>query len=153
MGLQRVGHHWATKLNWAIKLLNLHEDEEDRWLYWSLKVKKWKSLSCVWLFVTPWTIQFMEISRPKYWSGYLSLLQGIFPTQGLNPGLPHCSQILYQLSHKRSPRILEWVAFLFCSRSSQPRNWTGVSYTAGEFFINCTLREAPIGHCYNQSLA
>ena len=35
-----------------------------------------------------------------------SLLQGIFPTQGLNPGLPHCRQILYQLSHKGSPRIL-----------------------------------------------
>ena len=35
---------------------------------------------------------------------------GIIPTQGLNPGLPHCRQILYQLSHKGSPRILEWVA-------------------------------------------
>ena len=32
----------------------------------------------------------------------LSLLQGIFPTQGLNPGLPHCRLILYQLSHKGS---------------------------------------------------
>ena len=32
----------------------------------------------------------------------LSLLQGIFPTQGSNPGLPHCRQILYQLSHQGS---------------------------------------------------
>ena len=32
--------------------------------------------------------------------GSLSLLQGIFPTQGSNPGLPHCGQILYQLDHK-----------------------------------------------------
>ena len=31
------------------------------------------------------------------------LLQGIFPTQGLNPGLLHCRQILYQLSYKGSP--------------------------------------------------
>ena len=31
--------------------------------------------------------------------GSRSLLPGIFPTQGLNPGLPHCRQILYQLSH------------------------------------------------------
>ena len=30
---------------------------------------KWKSLSCVRLFVTPWTIQSMEFSRPEYWSG------------------------------------------------------------------------------------
>ena len=37
--------------------------------------------------------------------GSLSLLQGIFPTQGSNPGLLHCRRILYQLSHKGSP---EW---------------------------------------------
>ena len=36
----------------------------------------------------------------------LSLLQGIFPTQGLNPCLPHCRRILYQLSHKGSPVII-----------------------------------------------
>ena len=35
--------------------------------------------------------------------GSFSLLQGIFPTQGLNPGLPHCKWILYQLSHQVSP--------------------------------------------------
>ena len=34
-----------------------------------------------------------------------SLLQGIFPTQGSNPGLPRCRQILYQLSHKESPGV------------------------------------------------
>ena len=43
----------------------------------------------------------MEFSRPEYW--ILSLLQGIFQVQGLNPGLLHCRQILYQLSHKGSP--------------------------------------------------
>ena len=32
--------------------------------------------------------------------GCLALLQGIFPTQGWNPGLPHCRQILYQLSYQ-----------------------------------------------------
>ena len=35
--------------------------------------------------------------------GSLSLLQGIFPTQILNPGIPHCRGILYQLRHKGSP--------------------------------------------------
>ena len=35
--------------------------------------------------------------------GSLSLLQGIFPSQGSNPGLPHCRWILYQLSHKGNP--------------------------------------------------
>ena len=42
--------------------------------------------------------------------GSLSLLQEIFQTQGSNPGLSHCRRILYQLNHKGSPRILEWVA-------------------------------------------
>ena len=37
--------------------------------------------------------------------GSLFLLQGIVPTQGSNPGLPHCRQILYQLSHKGSQII------------------------------------------------
>ena len=76
--------------------------------------------------------------------GSLSLLQGIFPTQGSNSGLLHCRRILYQLSHKGSPRILEWVAYPFSSGSSQPRNWTGVSCTAGGFFTNRPIREA---HC------
>ena len=35
--------------------------------------------------------------------GSLSLLQGIFPNQRSNPGLPHCRRIIYQLSHKGSP--------------------------------------------------
>ena len=74
--------------------------------------------------------------------GSLSFPQGIFPTQGLNPGLLHCRWILYQLSHKGSPRILEWVAFPFSMGSSRPRNRTGVSYIAGRFFTSWTAREA-----------
>ena len=79
---------------------------------------------------------------PNTGMGRLSLLQGIFPSQGSNPGLLHCRQILYQLSHKRSPRILERVAYPFSSRSSRPRNQTGVSCIAGGFFTNWTMREA-----------
>ena len=41
----------------------------------------------------------MEFSRQEYWSG-LSILQGIFPTQGSNPGLLHWRQIVYHLSHQ-----------------------------------------------------
>ena len=63
--------------------------------------------------------------------GGLSLLQGIFPTQGSNPGPP--GWILYQLSHKGSPSTLEQVAYPFSSGSSQPRNRTGVSCIAGGF--------------------
>ena len=33
------------------------------------RIRKWKSLSCVWFFATPWTIVTTEFSRPEYWSG------------------------------------------------------------------------------------
>ena len=68
--------------------------------------------------------------------GSLSLSQGISPTQGWNPGLPHCGQILYKLSHKENPRILEWVAYLFSCGSSQTRDRTQVSRIAGRFFTS-----------------
>ena len=74
--------------------------------------------------------------------GSLSLLQEIFPTQGSNPGLRHCRWILYQLSYKGSPRILEWVAYLFSSGSSWPRNQTRVFCIAGRFFTNWAMRKA-----------
>ena len=67
--------------------------------------------------------------------GSLSLLQGIFPTQGLNPGLLPCRWIVYHLSPQGSPRILEWVTYCFSSGSSRPRNPTIVSCIAGGFFF------------------
>ena len=65
--------------------------------------------------------------------GCHALIQGIFPTQGSNPSLPHCKQILYHLSHWGSPRILEWVAYPFSRGFSQPRNTTGISCISGGF--------------------
>ena len=61
------------------------------------------------LFVTPWTVVHQA---PLSWDspgkntgvGSHILLQGIFPTQGSNPGLLHCRQILYHLSHLGSAR-------------------------------------------------
>ena len=77
--------------------------------------------------------------------GCHALLQGIFPTQGLKPGLPHCRQILYHLRHQGSPRILDWVAYPFSRGSSRPRNWTRVSCIAGGFFTSWATREADNG--------
>ena len=63
-------------------------------------------------------------SRPTCWAplswdspgkgtgvGCYFLLQGIFPTQGLNPGLPHCRRTLYRLSHSGSQELLEEAVF------------------------------------------
>ena len=99
MGSQRDGHDWATSLH-----LLSH-------VYFHLVGYR---LFC------PWD------SPGKHTRvGSLSLLQEIIPTQGLNTGLPHCWWILYQLSHKGSPRTLEWVAYPFSRVSFQPKN-TGV---------------------------
>ena len=66
--------------------------------------------------------------------GCHALLQGIFLTQGSNPDLLHCRQILYHLSHQGSPRILKWVTYPFSRGSSQPRDQTQVSCIVGGFF-------------------
>ena len=79
--------------------------------------------------------------------GCHALLQGIFPTQRLNPGLLHCKQILSCLSHQQSPWILEWVAYPFSRGSSQPRNQTRVSCIAGRFFTKWVTRKTHI-HIY-----
>ena len=64
-----------------------------------------KSLSRVRLFATPWTVAHqappsMGFSRQEYWSGLPFPLKGIFPTEGSIPGLPHCREMLYHLSHQ-----------------------------------------------------
>ena len=75
-------------------------------------------------------------------AGSLSLLQGIFSSQGSNPGLPVYRQILSQLSHQGNSRILEGIAYPFSRVSSPPRNRTRVSCIVGGFFTNWTIREA-----------
>ena len=51
--------------------------------------------------------------------GCHDFLQGIFPIQGSNPGLPHCRQILYHLSHQSSP----YTYVQFSSVQSLSRVW------------------------------
>ena len=58
--------------------------------------------------------------------GSLSLLQGIFPTQGWNPGLLHCRRILYQLSHKGNP-----IKSLY--RGEKKKIWDSESVLVTEF--------------------
>ena len=94
-------------------------------------------LSCVWVFATPWNSPGQNTEE-----GSLSLLQGISPTQGLNPGLPHCRWIFYQLSHQGSPRILDCVPYPFSSGSSWPRNWIRVPCITRGFFTSWATREA-----------
>ena len=67
-------------------------------------------------FATPWTLPSRLLCLCYFQGKNIEvschfLLQRIFPTQESNPGLPHCRRILYQLSHKGSLIILEWIAY------------------------------------------
>jgi len=65
-----------------------------------LKVKVTQSRPSLW-DPTNYTVRGILQARILEWVG-VPFLQGIFPTQGLNPGLPHCRQILYQLNYQES---------------------------------------------------
>ena len=56
---------------------------------------------------SPWTVACQLLcswdSPGNIGVGSHALLQGIFPPQGLNPGLPHCRRFLYHLSHQGGP--------------------------------------------------
>ena len=72
-----------------------------------LNILQVKSFSRVRLFATPWTIVYqaplsMGFSGHSTGVGFHFLLQGIFPNQGWNSGIPHCRQTLYHLSHQES---------------------------------------------------
>ena len=129
----------------------------------------------LWLarFLSPWNSPDKNTGR-----GCHSLFQEIFPTQGLNPRLLHCRQILYCLSHQGKwkwnhsvvsnslwpmdcslpsssvhgilqARILEWVAISFSRGCSQPRDQTWVSRIGGRCFNLWATREA---HSHQGSL-
>ena len=64
-----------------------------------------KSLICVQLFATPWTVAYqaplsMGFSRQEYWNRLPFPFLGDLPIQGSNLGLLHCRQMLYPLSHQ-----------------------------------------------------
>ena len=110
--------HVVTKSQTQLSDLTDHESES-------------KSHSVISGLYSPWSSPGQNTGGGSY-----SLLQRIFPTQESNLSLLHYRQSLYCLSHQESPRILEWVADSFSSGSSQPRDQTGVSCTAGGFFTS-----------------
>ena len=121
-------------------LENYHQNNEK---IESLCERKWKSLSAVWLFAASWTGATRLLCSTGV--GSHSPFQGIFPTQGSNPGLPHCRQIFYSLSQQVIPKILAWVAYPFSRGSSWPRYQTRISCIAGGFFTN-SLTVATTSH-------
>ena len=80
---------WIRFLGW--------EDPLEKEIATHFSILAWEILqsgACPWGF-----------SRQEYWMGCHALLQGIFPTQELNPGLLRCRWILYRMRHQESPYI------------------------------------------------
>ena len=76
-------------------------------LFTSPCVKLKVTQSCL-ILCNPMNYTVHEILQARIldWIDSLSLLQGISPGQGLNPSLPHCRQIIYQLSYQGSPHLV-----------------------------------------------
>ena len=167
MVLQRVGHDWATKLNWTYHSAS----------HWIISAPRWENLCCTtsWNAFCGFTISvFSRTTRNQLlgcrafqagrccWITQLcptlcnpmgcslpgscahgdspgkntgvgchALLQGSFWSQGLNPVLPHCKQILYRLSHQGSPLNLEGVWF-----SRRDPSWSIFSSIYQELMVN-----------------
>ena len=94
--LSVLSHHWS--------ILHFLQERDERSIVCCLYVKVKVAQSCPTL-CHPMDYTYSPWNSPGQNTGVgnLSVLQGIFPTQGSNPGLLHCGQIPYQLSHKGSP--------------------------------------------------
>ena len=120
----------------------LYWDIIDIWHCMKMKVK---SLSRVWLFVTPWIVAYqtplsMGFSRQTTGVGCHFLFQKIFPTQGLNLGLPHCRQTLYHLGDNWQVNTKNGVFWKFSDSLnyeiallSEKSKWT--------CYFNCVIRK------------
>ena len=83
----------------------------------------------------------MQFSRPEYWRGQPFPTPRALPNSRIKPRSPTLQVDSLQVSHKGSPRTLEWLAYPFSSGSSQPRNQTGVSCIASGLFNHWAIRE------------
>ena len=103
-------------------LVSFKDQDSSEYKPWKCK---WKLISCVWLFATPWIIQFSPWNSlgQNTGEGSLSLLQEIFPTQESDRGLLHCRRILYQLSYQGSPKLI-WSQALLPWWHPSLRNWS-----------------------------
>ena len=86
----------------SVVLVSALQQNECHVPCWALSRSRVRLCATAWTVVpqAPLCVGFL---RQEYWSVLPCPPPGIFPTQGLNPGLPHCRQILYQLSYEGSP--------------------------------------------------
>ena len=106
-----------------------------------------KPLSCVWLFVTPWTVVCQVplsagFSKQEYWSGLPCPPSGDLPKPGIKPRFPALQADSLPAEPPRKPMNIGVHSLSLPRGSSWPRNQTGVSCTVGGFFTSWATREA-----------
>ena len=94
------------------------------------------------IYVTQWqkSKDNLECKQQAYWACISQEVKVTFT----HACLTLCNPMDYTVHGILQASILEWVAFPFSRGSSQPRDQTQVSHTAGRFFTSCTTREAHI---------
>ena len=103
---------------------------------------EWKSLSCVRLFATPWTIDPWNSPGQNTGVGSLSLPQGTQLCLTLcNP--MDCDFPGSSIHGISQARILEWIAISYSSGSSRPKDWTWVSCTGRQILYHLSHQGSP----------
>ena len=101
MGSQRVGHNWMTEeQQWALLEVAIERSEEEKWSCSVVSDSLWPNELLPARLLCPW-----DFPGKNTRVGCHFLLQGIIPTQGSNPGLLHCRQTPYWLSHEGSSEV------------------------------------------------
>ena len=134
---------WESRLftfYWQITIWNTHT--------LILKVlprreRKWKWLSLVWLFATPWPIQSVEFSRPEYWSGQPYLSRGDLPNPGIEPRSLTLQVDSLPAEPQGMPKNTGVGSLSFLQQIFLTQESNRVSCIAGWFFTNWTIRKAP----------
>ena len=113
-----------------------------------------QSLSHVWLFATLWTVarqapQSIAFFRQEYWSGLPFPSPGDLPNPGIKPGLPHCRQTLYCLSHlvMSNSFLLFWTVACQTPLSMgffRQEYWSGLSFLSPGDLLDSGIKSASL---------
>ena len=103
--------------------------------------RKWKSLSRVWLFVTPWATQSMEFSRPEYWNGEPFPPPGDLPNPGIKPRPPSLQENSLPAEPQGKPKNTGVGSLSLLQGIFLTQELNEVSCIAGGFFTNWAIRK------------
>ena len=118
-----------------LKFMYVHNYTWNRWLV--LRLHCAYLLSCVWLLATPWALAHqapLSVDRQEYWSGLPSPPPGDHPDPRIKPRSPAFQADSLLSEPPRKPMNTGIVSLSLSRISSQPRNQTKFSCTAGRFF-------------------